>query len=38
MNRAAKTARLSIVSNSLLIAMKLAVGIASGAVSIVTAD
>jgi len=36
MNRAAKTARLSIVSNSLLIVMKLAVGIASGAVSIIS--
>jgi len=38
MNRAAKTARLSIVSNSLLIVMKLAVGLASGAVSIKPAD
>jgi cation diffusion facilitator family transporter len=36
MNRAAKYARLSILSNSLLIAMKLAVGLASGAVSIVS--
>lgn len=36
MNRAAKNARLSIVSNTLLIAMKLAVGLASGAVSIVS--
>jgi cation diffusion facilitator family transporter len=36
MTRAAKTARLSIASNSLLIAMKLAVGITSGAVSIIS--
>jgi cation diffusion facilitator family transporter len=36
MNRAARNARLSILSNSLLIAMKLAVGLASGAVSIVS--
>ncbi len=36
MNRAAKNARLSIASNTLLIAMKLAVGLASGAVSIVS--
>jgi cation diffusion facilitator family transporter len=34
--RAAKYARLSILSNTLLIAMKLAVGLASGAVSIVS--
>jgi cation diffusion facilitator family transporter len=36
MTRAAKTARLSIASNTLLIAMKLAVGIVSGSVSIVS--
>ncbi|HUX41887.1 MAG TPA: cation diffusion facilitator family transporter [Rectinemataceae bacterium] len=36
MNRAARNARLSILSNSLLIAMKLAVGIMSGAVSIIS--
>jgi cation diffusion facilitator family transporter len=36
MTRAAKSARLSVLSNSLLIAMKLAVGIASGAVSIIS--
>ena len=36
MNRAAKNARLSIVSNSFLIIMKLAVGIMSGAVSIIS--
>jgi cation diffusion facilitator family transporter len=36
MNRAAATARLSIFSNCLLIAMKLAVGILSGAVSIIS--
>jgi cation diffusion facilitator family transporter len=36
MNRAARTARLSILSNMLLIAMKLVVGILSGAVSIVS--
>jgi cation diffusion facilitator family transporter len=36
MTRAAKTARLSIASNSLLIAMKLAVGLMSGAVSIIS--
>jgi cation diffusion facilitator family transporter len=36
MNRAARMARLSILSNSVLIAMKLAVGILSGAVSIIS--
>jgi cation diffusion facilitator family transporter len=36
MNRAAKYARLSIASNTVLIAMKLAVGLMSGAVSIVS--
>lgn len=36
MNRAARNARLSILSNSILIAMKLAVGILSGAVSIIS--
>jgi cation diffusion facilitator family transporter len=36
MNRAARMARLSIVSNSALIAMKLIVGILSGAVSIIS--
>ena len=36
MHRAARNARLSILSNSLLIAMKLAVGIMSGAVSIIS--
>ncbi len=36
MNRAAKNARLSILSNSLLIAMKLVVGVLSGAVSIIS--
>jgi cation diffusion facilitator family transporter len=36
MTRAAKTARLSIASNSLLIAMKLVVGLSSGAVSIIS--
>ncbi len=36
MNRAAATARLSIFSNTLLIAMKLAAGIASGSVSIIS--
>jgi cation diffusion facilitator family transporter len=36
MTRAAKYARLSILSNSALIAMKLAVGVASGAVSIIS--
>jgi cation diffusion facilitator family transporter len=36
MTRAAKTARLSILSNALLIAMKLAVGILSGSVSIIS--
>ena len=36
MTRAAKTARLSIVSNSLLIAMKLVVGIMSGSVSVIS--
>jgi cation diffusion facilitator family transporter len=36
MTRAAKSAGLSIASNALLIAMKLAVGIASGAVSIIS--
>jgi divalent metal cation (Fe/Co/Zn/Cd) transporter len=34
--RAAKTARLSIASNTLLIAMKFTVGIASSAVSIIS--
>ncbi len=36
MNRAARTARLSILSNTLLIALKLLVGILSGAVSIIS--
>ena len=36
MNRAARMARLSILSNTVLILMKLAVGIASGAVSIIS--
>lgn len=36
MKRAAKTARLSIISNAALIAMKLAVGLASGSVSIIS--
>jgi cation diffusion facilitator family transporter len=36
MTRAARTAQLSVLSNTLLIAMKLAVGIASGAVSIIS--
>ena len=36
MNRAARMARLSILSNTVLIAMKLAVGILSGAVSIIS--
>ncbi len=36
MNRAARTARLSIVSNTLLIILKLVVGIISGAVSIIS--
>jgi cation diffusion facilitator family transporter len=36
MNRAARTARLSILSNSVLIAMKLIVGIISGSVSIIS--
>ncbi len=36
MNRAARTARLSILSNVLLIALKLLVGILSGAVSIIS--
>ena len=36
MNRAAGTARLSILSNTLLILMKLAVGIVSGSVSIIS--
>jgi cation diffusion facilitator family transporter len=36
MNRAARTARLSIASNTLLIAMKLAVGFVSGSVSIIS--
>jgi Co/Zn/Cd efflux system component len=36
MNRAARMARLSILSNTILIAMKLAVGILSGAVSIIS--
>ncbi len=36
MNRAAGTARLSVLSNALLIAMKLAVGLASGSVSIIS--
>jgi cation diffusion facilitator family transporter len=36
MTRAAKNARLSILSNAVLIAMKLAVGILSGAVSIIS--
>jgi cation diffusion facilitator family transporter len=36
MTRAARYARLSILSNTLLIAMKLAVGLASGAVSIIS--
>jgi cation diffusion facilitator family transporter len=36
MTRAAKNARLSILSNTVLIAMKLAVGIMSGAVSIIS--
>jgi cation diffusion facilitator family transporter len=36
MTRAAKTARLSIASNSLLIVMKLAVGVLSGSVSIIS--
>ena len=36
MNRAAGTARLSILSNSVLIALKLAVGILSGSVSIIS--
>jgi cation diffusion facilitator family transporter len=36
MSRAAKYARLSILSNTLLIAMKLAVGLASGAVSVIS--
>ncbi len=36
MTRAAKNARLSILSNTILISMKLAVGIASGAVSIIS--
>jgi len=35
-NRAARTARLSILSNTILIAMKLAVGLASGSVSIIS--
>ncbi|HUI70623.1 MAG TPA: cation diffusion facilitator family transporter [Spirochaetia bacterium] len=36
MNRAARTARLSILSNAVLIAMKLAVGLVSGSVSIIS--
>lgn len=36
MNRAARTARLSILSNSCLIAIKLAVGVLSGSVSIIS--
>ena len=36
MNRAARTARLSIVSNTALIAMKLVVGLISGSVSIIS--
>jgi cation diffusion facilitator family transporter len=36
MTRAAKTARLSIASNSLLIAMKLVVGLSGGAASIIS--
>lgn len=36
MNRAARNARLSILSNTLLIAMKLVVGVMSGAVSIIS--
>ena len=36
MNRAARMARLSILSNTLLILLKLAVGIISGAVSIIS--
>jgi len=36
MNRAARTARLSIVSNALLIVLKLLVGVLSGAVSIIS--
>jgi cation diffusion facilitator family transporter len=36
MNRAGRTARLSILSNSLLIAMKLVVGFLSGSVSIIS--
>jgi cation diffusion facilitator family transporter len=36
MNRAARTARLSILSNAILIAVKLAVGLLSGSVSIIS--